>query len=143
MASHAVHPSATFIRFSLGSREDIPVMLAGPSNADLADPGQGALNSLAHATAALLTYESQSDSLEHLEHRVSLSAMVFALKGLSDFASAEFVKVHRELEDEIRKEKGTPPRVSGEYVVVPSTPRPYPDLDLGRARPRGAGLASP
>jgi hypothetical protein len=113
MASHAVHPSATFIRFSLGSREDIPVMLAGPSNADLADPGQGALNSLAHATAALLTYESQSDSLEHLEHRVSLSAMVFALKGLSDFASAEFVKVHRELEDEIRKEKGTPPRVSG------------------------------
>jgi len=57
MASHAVHPSATSIRFILGLREKIPLILAGPSNADLADPGQGALLSLTNATAALMTYE--------------------------------------------------------------------------------------
>src|SRR5207253_7548072 len=112
-ASHAVHPSATFIRFSLGSREDVPVIMAGPSNADLADPGQGALLSLTNATAALLTYETGSGSLQRLEHRVSLSAMVLTLNVLSDFASREFIKVHRELEDERRTEKGAMPKVSG------------------------------
>jgi hypothetical protein len=111
MASHAVHPSSTFIRSHLGGRVDIPVILAGPSNADLADPGQGALISLTNATAALLTYES--GSLELTEFRLSLSAMVLSLHALSDSASREFIKVHRQLEDEIRAEKGSPPRISG------------------------------
>jgi hypothetical protein len=115
MASHAVHPSATFIRFSLGSREDKPVILAGPSNADLADPGQGAVLSLTHATAALIKYEPVSRDIAYLEQRVALAAMVSALSVLADMASREFVKVHHELEEEIRveKEKGTPPNLSG------------------------------
>jgi hypothetical protein len=113
MASHAVHPSATFLRFSLGNRRDSNVIMAGPSNADLADPGQGALLSLMNATAALLTYESESSSIKHLEDRAALSAMVLALKTLSDTASREFIKVHQELEEEIRTEKGTPPRLCG------------------------------
>jgi hypothetical protein len=113
MASHAVHPSATFIRFNLGNRQDSNVIMAGPSNADLADPGQGALLSLTNATAALITYTSESDSMEHLEHQAALSAMVLALQVLSDTANKEFVKVHRELEDEIRLQKNALPRLSG------------------------------
>jgi hypothetical protein len=111
MASHAIHPSATFIHSHLGSREDVPVILAGPSNADLADPGQGSLLSLAKATAAFLTYES--NSLELMEFRLSLSAMVLSLSSLADTASSEFINVDRQLEDEIRAEKGSPPRISG------------------------------
>ncbi len=113
MASHAVHPSATFLRFSLGSREDQPVILAGPSNADLAEAGQGAVLSLTKATAALLTYAPKSRGIEHLKHEVGLSAMVTVLSVLADIASREFIKVHRQLEREIRAEKGTPPRISG------------------------------
>jgi hypothetical protein len=112
MASHAVHPSATFLRFSLGSERENRVIMAGPSNADLADPGQGALISLTNATAALLTYQPESDSIRSLEYKAALSAMVLALKAISDIATDEFIKVHRELEDEIRADKG-PPRISG------------------------------
>ncbi len=63
MASHAVHPSATFLRFSLGAPSDSPILLAGVSNVDLFDPGQGALLSLGHATAALLTYDMDVDDV--------------------------------------------------------------------------------
>ena len=112
MASHAIHPSATFIRFSLGSREGMPVILAGPSNADLAEAGQGAVLSLTKATAALLTYTTQSGGVEHVKHQVALSAMVTALSVLSDMATREFVKVDQQLEEEIRADKG-PPRISG------------------------------
>ncbi len=115
MASHAIHPSATFLRFSLGSREEEPVILAGPSNADLAEAGQGAVLSLTKATAALLTHVPESRGIEYLKHQVRLSAMATALSVLADMASREFVKVHHELEEEIRveKEKGTPPNLSG------------------------------
>jgi len=112
MASHAVHPSATFVRFNLGSREDIPVILAGPSNADLADPGQGAVLSLTKATAALLTFESGSE-IAQLNQRVGLSAMITALNALAEFASREFIKVHKQLEKEIEAEKNNPPNISG------------------------------
>ncbi len=113
MASHAIHPSATFIRFSLGSREGVPVILAGPSNADLAEAGQGAALSLTNATAALLIYEPESRDVEHLKPKVGLSAMVTALSALADIASRKFVEVDRQLEREIRSEKDTPPRISG------------------------------
>jgi hypothetical protein len=90
-------------------------ILAGPSNADLADPGQGAVLSLTHATAALIKYEPVSRDIAYLEQRVALAAMVSALSVLADMASREFVKVHHEREEEIRveKEKGTPPNLSG------------------------------
>ena len=107
MASHAVHPSATFLRFSLGGRENIPVILAGPSNVDFADPGQGALFSLINATAALLIHEPAADP-EHfsqlLSHRLSLAGMTLALHALSEVACQEFIKVHEQLEKEIRQE---------------------------------------
>jgi len=105
MASHAVHPSATFARFNLGSREDKHEVLPGASNADLADPGQNALFSLTNATAALVIFEPGSDDItEHLQHRGALGAMAKALSTLSKIASEEFMKVHLQLEDEIRAE---------------------------------------
>ncbi len=111
MASHAIHPSATFIRSHLGTRLDVPVILAGPSNADLADPGQGALLSLTNATAALLMYEPSS--LDLIDCRVSLSAMVLSLNVLADSAISEFIKTHQQLENEMSADKGSPPRISG------------------------------
>lgn len=90
----------------------MPVILAGSSNADLAEAGQGAVLSLTKATTALLTYAPESSGVEHLKHQVGLSAMVTALSVLSDMASHEFVKVDQQLEEEIRADKG-PPRLSG------------------------------
>jgi hypothetical protein len=72
MASHAVHPSAAFVRSSLGSHEDIPVILAGPSNADLAEAGLGAVISLTKATAALLRYEPPSHGIVSQESSADL-----------------------------------------------------------------------
>jgi hypothetical protein len=69
--------------------------LAGPSNADLAEAGQGAVLSLTKATAALLTYAPESRDVEHLEPKVGLSAMVTALIALADIASREFVEIDR------------------------------------------------
>ena len=88
-------------------------MLAGPSNADLVNPGQGALLALTNATAALVAYESESDTFQTVTPRASLSAMALALKALSEYASNEFIKVHRELEDEIRADPTASPRTSG------------------------------
>jgi hypothetical protein len=105
--------SATFLRYSLGNREELNVILAGPSNADLAESGQGAVLSLTKATAALLTYASESVGIERLNHDIGLSAMVTALSSLADTTSKEFIKVHRALEREMRAEKGTPSRISG------------------------------
>jgi hypothetical protein len=115
MASHAVHPSATFIRFNLGSREDVPVILAGPSNADLAEAGQGAVLSLTNATAALLTY-NPPPAISHLRDQVGLSAMVTTLSAVSTLAIREFLKVHEQLEREMVAEREKPPNISGRAV---------------------------
>jgi hypothetical protein len=111
MASHAVHPSATFLRFNLGTPSDSPALLAGPSNSGLADPGQGALLSLGHTSAALLTYDNDSDDnetsafLRCVSHRMGLIAMTLALNEFIHIACETFVKIEQQLQQEIIEER--------------------------------------
>jgi hypothetical protein len=55
MASHAVHPSATFIQFNLGSRQDVPVMLGKAGTLGVAYPG-------AHGVACRAPSSTRSSS---------------------------------------------------------------------------------
>ena len=105
MASHAVHPSATFLRFNLGMPPDSPIFLAGPSNAGLSEAGQGALLSLSLATAAFLTYDGHDESsiLAHIEHRMEIMALNMALSEIALMACDQFTKVEAELEKEDRR----------------------------------------
>jgi hypothetical protein len=108
MASHAVHPSATFLRFNLGAPSDSPILLAGPSNAGLAEPGQGALLSLGHATAALLTYDGSDAPLtSYIQQRMEMIAMVLALNEIIGSACETFAKVEEQLDKEIKSEQET------------------------------------
>ena len=101
LASHAVHASATSIRYGLGTREDTPVILAGPSNVDLTEAGRGALVSLVLATSSFLCYQKTQPTLEDMESSLSMTAMVQALNALTDVAIKAFFKVDQELENEI------------------------------------------
>jgi len=114
MASHAVHPSATFLRFNLGTPSDSPVLLAGPSNSGLSEPGQGALLSLGHATSALLTYDgSDAPITTYLQQRMELMAMVMALQETITAACDTFAKVEEQLDKEIESEPGA--RADGKH----------------------------
>lgn len=53
MASDNIHANPKGVFFKLGIPVESEVLLAGPSNAGLADPGHGAAPSLARVTAAL------------------------------------------------------------------------------------------
>jgi hypothetical protein len=53
MASHNVHANPKGVFFRLGMLAESQVLLAGPSNAGLADPGHGAALSLARITSSL------------------------------------------------------------------------------------------
>jgi hypothetical protein len=102
MASHSVHPSATFIRFQLGTREEIRTLLAGPSNADLGDPGQSALIALGNSMASLLIYaaEHNDGAVERCERVMSLSACAMTYSAYLELACKAFGDVHQELEKE-------------------------------------------
>lgn len=64
MASHNVHadPKGVFFRLGLWPQAD-DVLLAGPSNVGLADPGQGVALSLAQITVTLLKTDANLDRL--------------------------------------------------------------------------------
>lgn len=110
MASHAVHPSATFLRFNLGTPSDSRILLAGPSNSGLSEPGQGALMSLGLATAAFLTYDNSNDDedrsvfIRRASQRIGLIAMAIALNEIIQTACNIFVKIEKELDQEIIEE---------------------------------------
>jgi len=123
MASHAVHPSATFLRFTLGTRDGVPTLLAGPSNADLADPGQNALFALSNATAALMTYrpkgnddETNESTLKDWEPVLVVMAMNLTLDAFTKTASKAFFEVHQQLESEMQSDAAIvePGSVNGE-----------------------------
>jgi hypothetical protein len=69
-------------------------MLAGPSNADLADPGAGALTSLYQVTTALVVNGS-SDKTEALDF-IQLRAIAVLL----DEARSAFMDIHHQIEAE-------------------------------------------
>jgi len=64
MACHNIHAGSKGIRFRLGLElSDDDILLAGPSNAGLFDPGVGVARSLTQLTAQLMTYDPTFDSL--------------------------------------------------------------------------------
>jgi hypothetical protein len=63
MASIPVHAGIKAIRFTLALRQGTDLILTGPSNLGLADPGHGAALSLAQATIAMLTMHPSSDTI--------------------------------------------------------------------------------
>lgn len=96
MASHGVHANPKGLIFDIGNfNKEIPgyknrTMLAGASNAGLADPGQSALISLNQCTAALLTYKNDLETLMKLK----------VLDSFVHEACQAFIEIHRELMSE-------------------------------------------
>lgn len=62
MASHNVHANPKGVFFKLGLLDESQALLAGPSNAGLADPGNCAALSLAQVSAALGTLQPNLDT---------------------------------------------------------------------------------
>ncbi len=95
MASHGVHANPKGLIFDIGNIDkEIPgynrIMLAGASNAGLADPGQSALISLNQCTATFLTLKSDLETVMKLQ----------VLNSFVDEACHAFVEIQHELERE-------------------------------------------
>ena len=90
MANHSVHPNSHANYFKLGLHETgrRSVLLSGPSNLGLADPGQGVALSLTQITAALV------DTNPTVGRAVEL--MVVHL--LQDATGEAFLRAHKEAE---------------------------------------------
>jgi hypothetical protein len=62
LASHNVHANPKGVFFSLGLIPETPLLLAGPSNSGLTEPGQGAARSLSVVTAVFCTLHPSLDN---------------------------------------------------------------------------------
>ena len=91
LASHNVHANSKGVTFRLGLLNSGPiVLLAGPSNEGLADPGSSTALSLAQVTVTMLTSRADLD-------KIVLAKVVMTLaKGCQD----SFMEAHRKLIDE-------------------------------------------
>lgn len=94
LSNHAIHSGATGAVHIRGFYGHGDVMLAGPSNGGLADPGAGALYSLYQVTTALVVNGS-SVKAERLD-LIQLKAIAVLL----DEAWTAFMEIHHELEAE-------------------------------------------
>ncbi len=95
LASHGVHANSKGLFFDIGNiGRGMPSyksqMLAGASNAGLADPGQLALISLNICTATFLTYKNDLETLMKLK----------VLDSFVKEALQAFIEIHRNLERE-------------------------------------------
>jgi len=100
LASHNIHAGAKGLNFRLGLFQDSPkskLLLAGPSNYGLADPGQGAAMSLNQITVCLLT------SKPSMERLIIVTTM---LQIVNEICEA-FVEVQFQIEREETEELGT------------------------------------
>lgn len=95
LSSHGIHSGATGTVHIQGFHSGSPdVMLAGPSDAGLANPGNGALISLHQVTTALLIYGGPRGT--EPQDLVSLKAIARLL----DWAQQAFLEVHLALQAE-------------------------------------------
>jgi hypothetical protein len=93
MASHNVHANPKGIFFRLGVSDESHVLLAGPSNAGLADPGQCAALSLGQICGELASLQPSVD------HNLILQVIVLLVTEIADL----FGQAHTKLEDDERK----------------------------------------
>jgi hypothetical protein len=94
LASQATHAGPHALEFDLGLLAGRRVMLSGPSNAGLADPGQSMCISLMLLTVTLLNYSPDAGDL----------VAMHVLMALADAASAAFLRAHEQLEREDQEE---------------------------------------
>ncbi|NOK62919.1 MAG: hypothetical protein GFH27_549293n316 [Chloroflexi bacterium AL-W] len=94
LASHNIHANPKGILFRLGNKKE-NILLAGASNLGLADPGHGTAISLTQVTICLLFTE------------VNIDRMVVGqtLLRLTDKIGQKFIKVHRNTENKIRRNR--------------------------------------
>ena len=100
LASHNIHAGAKSLKFRLGLFQDSSksdLLLAGPSNYGLADPGQGAAISLNQVTFCLL---ASKPSMERLTTMTTMHKIV------NEICEA-FVEVQFQIEREETEELGT------------------------------------
>ena len=91
MSSHGVHANPKGITFNIGVSGRGELLLAGPSNAGLADPGHSACISLSQVTTTLLTL--RPDDFDGVTSAKALHHFVRE-------AGEEFIAAHRALEKE-------------------------------------------
>lgn len=72
MASHSIHANPKGVFFQLGLLRESDVLLAGPSNAGLTDPGHSAAISLAQVSAVILTLSATLDSIVKMKVMTTL-----------------------------------------------------------------------
>jgi hypothetical protein len=107
-ASHGVHPTAKSIDYVQGVFGIQNVMLAGPSNGGLADPGSGAMRSLCHAGVSLLPVSIEitsqradlaepSEYLDQHKPALSLQILVKVLDQIAEIAESRFLEAHKQL----------------------------------------------
>jgi hypothetical protein len=116
MANHAIHATSNSLRFNMGVIAGSEVILAGPSNGGLADPGQNTLLSLASASTVLISCGLRignagarlpKEMLLRSSRVVSLMAQVQTLSDLAVAAAQEFITAHRRLEAEERERRAS------------------------------------
>lgn len=88
LASHNVHANPKGIFFKLGLMEESAILLAGPSNAGMADPGHATCISLLQTSACLLHFSESLDS----------NVVVRIMGTLSDEIGAALLAAHRRLD---------------------------------------------
>ena len=90
MASHNVHANPKGIYFKLGLIDEGAILLTGPSNFGLADPGQCTSISLLQSTVALCTVEPNLDTL------VGIKILEILIKEIGDLFSEIQSSIERE-----------------------------------------------
>ncbi len=91
MASHNIHANPKGAFFKLGLLNETDLLLAGPSNFGLADPGQATAISLAQVATSLLHLDTTLDGVVVLKIMMALSAEI----------GETFVAIQKKLESEI------------------------------------------
>jgi Family of unknown function (DUF5677) len=99
MASHGVHAGPKGATWSLGLIERGEVLLAGPSTAGLAEPGQCAARSMGLCTTVLLRLGPFNPTTAAMDALVQI---------LAAEAPAAFVKVEKKLERQERRKRRRP-----------------------------------
>lgn len=90
MASHNVHANSKGVFFKLGLLNECQVLLSGPSNAGLADPGHSAAISLAQVSTTLNTLSPTFDNIVALQ----------IIMQLVDEVGDAFIEAHLKLEED-------------------------------------------
>ncbi len=93
MASHNVHANPKGVFFKLGLMPETPMLLSGPSNAGLADPGHSAAISLVQASTAIGLLRPTFDNLVAMQ----------IMRDLEKEVGAAFLAAHRRLDRDERR----------------------------------------